>query len=94
MPRLGELLLSTGVSYGSFRLRDHRFSTLYRGTEFLTLPSINRMAVVERLVGGVMRTGDQLTKRRNGLGEQHGIRSVSGRLHLFIPITSQLWTVK
>lgn len=86
MGRLGELLLFAALSYGRFRLRDHCFGALYRGAEFLALPSIDRMAVVERLVCGVLRTRDQLTKRRNGLGEQLGVRSVSGRLrHLYNP---------
>lgn len=93
MGRLGELLLFAGLGYGRFRLRDHCFGALYRGAEFLALPSIDRMAVVERLVCGALRTRDQLTKRRNGLGEQLGFRSVSGRLrHLYNPITSQFWT--
>jgi len=52
------------------------------------------MAIVERSIVDFLRARDQLTKCGNGFGEQHGIRSVSGRLHLFIPITSQLWTVK
>ena len=77
---LGELLLWVGLRSGSFRLRDHCFCTLYRGTEFLALPGINRMAVVERPVCGVLRACDQLTKRRNGFGEQLGIRPVSRRL--------------
>lgn len=55
MRRLGELLLWAGLCHGSFGLRDHCFGALYRGTEFLALPSINRMAVVERLVCGVLR---------------------------------------
>ena len=87
MRQLGELLLCTGLSNGSFR--DHRFGTFYRGTEFIAFPGINRMAIVERPIIGVSRACDQLTKRGNGFGEQPGICSVSGRLrHLFIPITS------
>jgi hypothetical protein len=89
MRRLEELLLCTGLSNGSFRLRDHRFGTSYRGPEFIAFPGINRMAIVERPIVGVSRACDQLAKRGNGFGEQPGIRSVSGRLrHLFIPITS------
>ncbi len=56
MCRLGELLLCAGLSYAGFRLRDDRFSTLYRGTEFIAFPGINRMAVVERPVVGFSRT--------------------------------------
>ncbi|MBH5392258.1 hypothetical protein [Bradyrhizobium diversitatis] len=55
MGRLGELLLFAGLSYGRFRLRDHCFGALYRGAEFLALPSINLFAVIVRLVGGVLR---------------------------------------
>lgn len=55
MRRPGELLFCTGYSFGSFRLRDHCFGTLYRGTEFLALPSVNLFAVIVRLVAGLLR---------------------------------------
>lgn len=88
--RLGELLLCTGLRYGSFRFRDHRFGTLYRGAEFITLPCINGMAIVERSIVDFLRTRDQLTKRCNGFGKQSCVCCVSGRLrHLFIPVTSE-----
>src|SRR6185312_9342490 len=50
---LEDPLLSRGLSYGGFHLRNYCFGALDRGTEFLALPGINRMAVVERVVCGV-----------------------------------------
>ncbi|KRQ96325.1 hypothetical protein CQ10_31265 [Bradyrhizobium valentinum] len=78
MRRLGELC--TGLSNGGFRLRDHRFGTFYRGTEFIAFPGISRMAIVERPIVGVSRACDQLTKRGNGFGQQHYIVRAIGRV--------------